>query len=66
MVAIILFCATAGHGFTERQPDAMLPEYNLDDAERIEAHDYAQSHRLLKDFDYAECFYQPPDDWWSA
>lgn len=53
----------SGHGFQERQPDAMLPKYELDDPGRLDAHDYACSHRLLKDFDLAECFHEPYDNW---
>ena len=44
-------CA-AGHGFYERQPDAMLPEWSHVSAaeEDADMHDYAVKHLLLKDF----------------
>lgn len=42
----------AGHGFYERQPDAMLPEWrNMSAAEEdADMHDYAVKHLLLKDY----------------
>lgn len=43
----------------------MLPEYELDDADRIDAHDYAHSHRLLKDFDDADFFIEPSELSWQ-
>lgn len=29
----------------------MLPVYEIDDQERVQQHDYALDHRLLKDFE---------------
>lgn len=46
-----------GHGFHERQPDAMLPNCLPADADiKQERHDYALSHHLLKDHDQADYF----------
>jgi len=49
--------ASAGHGFFERQPDAMLPDWLSTHPEtEQEQHDYALSHHLLKDYDQADYF----------
>ena len=52
--------ACPGHGFYERQPDAMLPDWKAVTEEDIDMHDYAVQHQLLKDIPDLVSFKEDP------